>query len=304
MAFLGWLCFGGNTCSVLQFIGLVDIAINHVGQSVAVDGIRTYYCHILCRHRFGHFAPAAEGIALLYRDFGFGDGGAKYHSFRSEDLTVQHVGQRVAVCCKRSGHSYIMHRHGLGHFAPATEGMTFLDRFILQHNNISERESHPLVLYTIHHVDEVVFQVLVDGVASRQSDVLCWHGLGHFAPTTEIVALFCRHFGCGNNRTISYLFNLEHFAIQDVGHFVYVCLIRTSNGHILCRHRFGHFTPAAEGMSLFLRHIGDRNLTAIGYFLGLVYCTVNHIGNNIMLRDKLSSNIHVCLCLKGIGIRC
>ena len=85
----------------------------------------------------GILAPTAEGIALLYRDFGFGDGGAKYHSFRSEDLTVQHVGQRVAICCKRSGHSYIMHRHGLGHFAPSAEGVTLLSGCFRQSDGAS-----------------------------------------------------------------------------------------------------------------------------------------------------------------------
>ena len=129
---------------------------------------------------------------------------------------------------------------------------------------------------------------------------MCWHGSGYFAPAAESVALlFGSGLGSGGS-AISNLCGLVHLAVHLVDEFVSVHRKATRHLHIVCWHRSGYFTPAAEGVTL-LGGIGlGSDSITIGYWHYCVRHAVHIVDNSVGVYLPLRSECEVA-CRHGGG---
>ena len=216
----------------------------------------------MCRHRSGYFAPAAEGVALLFGS-SFGGGGSAISNLSSlVHLAVHLVDEFVSVRCKATRHLHIVCRHRGRYFAPAAESVALLFGSSLGGRGSAISNLDSFVHLTVHLVDELVS---VHRKATRHLHIACRHRSGYFAPAAEGVTLLFGSGLGGGGGAISNLCGLVHLAVHLVDEFVSVHRKATRHLHIVCWHRGRHFAPTAEGVALLGRiGLGSDSIT-IGY---------------------------------------
>ena len=102
---------------------LIDLTIHHIGNLVGVDHKSTRYGYILGRHGLGQLTPSTESVSLLLRNFNNRKYCTIYNRVTINYLTIQRIGNLIGINRERTCHYYILSRHGLRYFAPATKGI-------------------------------------------------------------------------------------------------------------------------------------------------------------------------------------
>ena len=118
--------FGGDILGISNLGSFVHLAVHLVDEFVSVHCKATRHLHIVCWHRGGYFAPAAEGVALFFGSSFGGDILGISNLSSLVHFAVHLVDELVNVGCKATRHYHIVRRHGGRYFAPAAEGVALL----------------------------------------------------------------------------------------------------------------------------------------------------------------------------------
>ena len=155
-----------------------------------------------------------------------------------------------------------MCRHRGRYFAPAAESVTLLFGSSLGSGGSAVSNFCSLVHLTVHLVDELVS---VHRKATCHLHIVCRHCGRYFAPAAESVTLlFGSSLGSGGS-AVSNFCSLVHLTVHLVDELVSVHRKATRHLHIVCWHRSGYFTPAAESVALLGRSGLGSDSIAIGY---------------------------------------
>ena len=246
----------------------------------------------MCWHRSGYFAPAAEGVALLFGSR-LGGGGSAVSNFGGlVHLAVHLVDEFVSVSCKATRHLHIVCRHGSRYFAPAAESVTLLFGSSLGGGGSAISNFGGFVHLAVHLVDEFVS---VHRKATRHLHIVCRHRSRYFAPAAESVALLGRS-GLGSDSiTIGYRHHCVRHAVHIVDKVVGVDLPLRGECEVACRHGGGQFlVPAHEGISLACGRVGSRNGGAVVLRDGRhLVAAIGVEGDGVLVYYKLTRHLHI-----------
>ena len=225
-------------------------------------------------------------MTLLFGS-GLGGRGSAISNFCSlVHLTVHLVDELVSVHRKATRHLHIACRHCGRYFTPAAESVTLLGGSLFGGDGSAISNFCSLVHLTVHLVNEIVS---VHRKLTRHLHIACRHRSGYFAPAAESVTLLGGSRLGGGGSAISNLGGLVHLAVHLVDEFVSVHRKATRHLHIVCWHRSGYFTPAAESVAL----LGRSGLGSDGIAIGYRHHCVRHA---VHIVDKV---VGVDLPLRG-----
>ena len=103
VSLLGRLLCGGDNVAISNGRSLINLAVNNVCKSVAVDTECTFDCYIMGRHGGRYLAPTTECVSLLGRFLCGGDNVAISNGRGLINLAVNNICKSVAVynkCCR------------------------------------------------------------------------------------------------------------------------------------------------------------------------------------------------------------
>ena len=292
MALLGGSSLGGGGSAVSNFCSFVHLAVHLVDEFVSVRCKATRHLHIVCRHRSGYFAPAAESVTLLFGSGLGGGGGAISNLYGLVHLTVHLVDEIVSVHRKATCHLHIVCRHCGRYFAPAAEGVALLFGSSFGGGGSSVSNLGSFVHLAVHLVDEFVS---VHRKATRHLHIVCRHGSGYFAPAAESVALLGRS-GLGSDSiTIGYWHHCVRHAVHIVDNLVGVDLPLRGECEVACRHGGGQFlVPAHEGIALACGRVRSRDGGVVVLRDGRhLAATVGVEGDGVLVYYKLARHLHI-----------
>ena len=261
---------GGGGSAVSNFCSLVHLAVHLVDEFVSVGCKATRHLHIVCRHRSGYFAPAAESVALLFGS-SLGGGGSAVSNFGGlVHLAVHLVDEFVSVHRKATRHLHIVCWHGSRYFAPAAESVALLGRSGLGSDSIAIGYRHHCVRHAVHIVDNLVG---VDLPLRGECEVACRHGGGQFlVPAHEGISLACGSVGSRDGGAVV-LRDGRHLAatvgVEGDGVLVYYKLTR--HLHIVSRHGERQSCPAAERVALAFGVFDGGECCAVWHLLSIVF---------------------------------
>ena len=292
VALLGGSSLGGRGSAVSNLGSFVHLTVHLVDEFVSVSCKATRHLHIACRHCGRYFAPAAEGVTLLFGSSLGGGGSAISNLGGLVHLAVHLVDELVSVSCKATCHLHIVCRHRSGYFAPATESVTLLGGSLFGGDGSAISNLSSLVHLTVHLVDEFVS---VHCKASRHYHIVRRHGGRYFAPAAEGVALLG---GSGiecDGITIGYRHNCVRYAVHIVDKVVGVDLPLRGECEVACRHGGGQFlVPAHEGIALACGCVGSRDGGAVVLRDGRhLAATVGVEGDGVLVYYKLTRHLHI-----------
>ena len=270
MALFGGSRLGGGGSAISNFCSLVHLTVHLVDEFVSVHRKATRHLHIACRHRSGYFAPAAEGVTLLFGSV-LGGGGSAVSNLRSlVHLAVHLVDELVSVHRKATRHLHIVCWHRGRYFAPAAESVTLLGRIGLGGDSITIGYRHHCVRHAVHIVDKVVG---VDLPLRGECEVMCRHGGRQFlVPAHEGISLACGRVGSRDGGVVV-LRDGRHlaatFGVEGDG--VLVDYKLTRHLHIVRRHGERQSCPAAERVTLAFGVFDGGECRAVWHLLSIVF---------------------------------
>ena len=268
--------FGGDILGVSNLSSLVHLTVHLVDELVSVHRKATRHLHIACRHRSGYFAPAAEGVALLFGSGLGGGGGAISNLCGLVHLTVHLVDEFVSVHRKATRHHHIVCWHGGRYFAPAAEGVALLFGSGVECDSITIGYWHHGVRHAVHIVDKVVGVYLP---LRGECEVACRHGGGQFlVPAHEGISLACGRVG-SRDGCVVVLRDGRHLAatVGVEGDGVLVDYKLTRHLHIVRRHGERQSCPAAERVALAFGVFDGGECCAVWHLLGVVLLAINFV---------------------------
>ena len=267
---------GGDGSAVSNFCSLVHLTVHLVDELVSVHRKATRHLHIACRHRSGYFAPAAEGVALLFGSGLGGGGSAVSHVNLLVHLAVHLVDEFVSVHRKATRHLHIVCWHRSGYFAPAAESVTLLGRSGLGSDSITIGYWHHCVRHAVHIVDKVVG---VDLPLCGECEVACRHGGGQFlVPAHEGISLACGRVG-RRDVGVVILRDGRHLAatVGVEGDGVLVDYELTRHLHLVRRHGERQSCPAAERVALAFGVFDGSECCAVWHLLSIVFLATDYV---------------------------
>ena len=101
-------------------------------------------------------------------------------------LAVDLIDYTIAIDRKATLDNNVICWHCCRCFAPTTEAMTLLGRYVNQYNLTAIWSWNNLVLLAVDLVD---YTIAVDCEATLDNNVICWHGRRSFTPATEGMTL-------------------------------------------------------------------------------------------------------------------
>ena len=276
MALLGGSSLGSGGSAVSNLDSFVHLTVHLVDELVSVHRKATRHLHIACRHRSGYFAPAAEGVTLLFGSSLGGGGGSISNLCSLVHLTVHLVDEFVSVHRKATRHLHIVCRHRSGYFAPAAESVTLLGRIGLGSDSIIIGYRHHCVRHAVHIVDKVVG---VDLPLCGEREVACRHGGGQFlVPAHEGISLACGRVGSRDGGVVV-LRDGRHLAatVGVEGDGVLVDYKLPRHLHIVRRHGERQSCPAAERVTLAFGVFDGGECCAVWHLLSIVFHATDYV---------------------------
>ena len=292
VALLGGSGLGGGGSAISHVNLLVHLTVHLVDELVSVHRKATRHLHIVCRHRSGYFAPAAESVALLFGS-SFGGGGSAVSNLSSlVHLAVHLVDEIVSVHRKATRHLHIVCWHGSGYFAPAAESVTFFGGNCFGADGGAISNLCSLVHLTVHFVDEFVS---VRCKVTRHLHIVCRHCSRYFAPAAESVTLLFGSRLGGDGSAISYANLLVRHAVHIVDKLVGVDLPLRGECEVACWHGGGQFlVPAHEGIALACGRVRSRDGGVVVLRDGChLAATVGVEGDGVLVDYKLARHLHI-----------
>ena len=267
---------GGRGSAISNLGSLVHLTVHLVDELVSVHRKATRHLHIVCRHRSGYFAPAAESVALLFGS-SLGGGGSAVSNFGGlVHLAVHLVDEFVSVHRKATRHLHIVCWHRGRYFAPAAESVTLLGRIGLGSDGITIGYWHHCVRHAVHIVDKLV---CVDLPLRGECEVACRHGGRQFlVPAHEGIALACGGVG-RRDGSVVVLRDGRHLAatIGVEGDGVLVDYKLTRHLHIVSRHGERQSCPAAERVALAFGVFDGGECCAVWHLLSMVFLATDYV---------------------------
>ena len=180
--------------------------------------------------------------------------------------------------------------HCLRYLAPAREGIAFFRGLCFSSNNSTIFNLKSLVFLTINLVSQFI---LVDSERTCNRYVVGWHCLRYLAPTRESIAFFRGLCLSSDGSTVFNLWCLVFLTINHVNQFVLVDRESTSNSYIMGRHRLRYLAPTRESITFLRWFFLCSNSCSIFYFRSLVFLTINHVNQFVLVDRECTSNSYV-----------
>ena len=219
-------------------------------------------------------------MTLLGGCFGSGDSIAE-----DNGLGIYHIITNLEDCLvridgERTGCLNGMCRHRLRQALPTGEGVALLNGIGFGNYRCAESNFDNLVLRAINLIGN---GVLVYGVGTIYLYVTGWHRSRNILPTGERVTLLGGCFGSCNGIAEDNGLGIYYFITNLEDCLVGIDRERTGNINCMSWHGFGQTLPTGEGVTLLCRSGFGNYHCAESYFNNLVLCTINLIGNGVLV---------------------
>ena len=242
----------------------------------------------MCRHRGRNLAPSRECLSFVLWCGQRCNGCTESHVLTMVSHPVHLVRKLVAVDLVLCGIGCIVRRDSLVYISPSYKCMSFLRRSLWGDYRCAVFH---LFFRNDLAVSDECHLVLVGDVWAVIGNIVCRNGFVHVSEAWECVAFLLVDGRNHNLRTISLWLFIDDLSVNDKLDHVWVIRERTSNPHVVCRHRCRNLAPSRECLSFFLWCSQRSNGCAEGNFLTMICHSVN------LVRQLVA--VHLVLC--GIG---